>query len=411
VIACAGMGLAVAAGCGAYSRFYHGVVRGGVPYSGRRHRGLLLERLHGAPLEFYEERCQVGSGACAGPQQPATALLSEPNGAVRCWCVKTWLAFPCLLRGLQALERAQRAGQLLPQQHQLVARVTEIGGRLRDAIAAGLGGGDHNHVSQLEWHFHVASRGVDLHHAIASGGCGFAGAGNLVVLHLAAADLPDGQLAAVMALQFAAALGRHTAELVALKSTPLWWPWDLADTAYCAVASLLALRPLEAVRTLYSYLAGRHARLVAACEALDAMQEGPGDTIDHVDRMLDEPALQPLMEAIAEVRRVQVLEADRIAMMLVGAAGYDPRCLLQVASQEGCVQVALQIGLPIFKLGRWFSSRVLGWRGDVQEAAVVQRALPLIFPVSMAQRMQQVDAHLDSARRQMVNGLAGQRSG
>jgi hypothetical protein len=65
VIACAGLGLAVAAGCGAYSRFYHG----SVPYSGRRHRGVLLERLHGAPLEFCEERRQVGSSACTGPQQ------------------------------------------------------------------------------------------------------------------------------------------------------------------------------------------------------------------------------------------------------------------------------------------------------------------------------------------------------
>ena len=99
MLACAGVGLAVAAGCGAYNRVYYGVVLSGVPYSGRMHRGLhpRMEALHGPLLEFYEERHQVGGSTFREPQQSNAAGLggasaSFPSNACSPTCCRTWSA-------------------------------------------------------------------------------------------------------------------------------------------------------------------------------------------------------------------------------------------------------------------------------------------------------------------------------
>jgi hypothetical protein len=55
LLAWASLGLAIAAGCGACNSLYYNFVIGSVPYTSRKHRGLLL----GRHLEFLNERQEV----------------------------------------------------------------------------------------------------------------------------------------------------------------------------------------------------------------------------------------------------------------------------------------------------------------------------------------------------------------
>jgi hypothetical protein len=162
------------------------------------------------------------------------------------------------------------------------------------------------------------------------------------------------------------------------------------------------------LKGIYSY-----ARLAAA--SMRCLRAGlqvalqRGELSDHLlsRLLLADPVVQPLLRAVTEMRRVQVLEADRIAMMLLGAVGYDPRCLLQVAGQEGRELMALRVMGPIVQAGSHLFDWITGQQegGSAQQVALARKVIEMWFPVSMDARVRHASRHLDLASRRLQTPL------